>query len=116
MELTYRKNGDYLIPNLVMDEQPQGTLRKYGMMRKTYLKENKSRRYTALLLSNKLQAHLLEVQKAAEERVETIIAQMAEEESVNEQLKASNQMKWVQMMNNINHSAEEIVLRELIYN
>ena len=115
MELTYQQNGDYLIPNIKMDEQPQGTLNKYGRMRKQYLKEHKRATYSGLVLSNKLMSHLFEIQEQAEKRMELLIKQMMESEEVNEALKEQNQMLWVQKMNSIRSSAEEIVLTELIY-
>ena len=115
MELTYEKNGDYLIPMIQMDEQPEGILTKYGLMRKNYLQEHKKGVYTGLLLKGKLKEHLLTIQEQAEQRIEFLTAQMAQAEGVTEEMKASNQMKWVAEMNNIRHSAEEIVLKELIY-
>lgn len=87
MNLAYEKNEDYQITMLQMDEQPEGTLTKYGLMRKNYLKKYKNGVYTGLLLKGKL----------------------------TEQLKAEKQMLWVQKMNNIRYSAEETVLTELIY-
>lgn len=116
MELTYLQNGDFLIPNLKMDEQPEGNLTKYGLMRKKYLKENKSGTYSGLLLSSKLMSHLLELQEQAEKRMELIIEQMKQSEGVTEVLKATNQMLWIQKRSNISHSAEEIVLTEIIFN
>lgn len=115
MKLTYEKNGDYLIPMVQMDEQPKGTLTKYGRMRKNYLQEHKNGIYTGLLLKGKLKEHLLTIQEQAEERLELLIEQMKANEGVTEALKEENQMLWVQKMNNIQHSAEEIVLEELIY-
>ena len=115
MNLAYEKNGDYQIPMLQMDEQPEGTLTKYGLMRKNYLKEHKNGVYTGLLLKGKLTEHLLMIQEQAEQRMELLTEQMKAGEGVTEQLKAENQMLWVQKMNNIRHSAEEIVLTELIY-
>ena len=116
MELTYQKNGDYYIPNIKMDDQPAEVLTKYGMMRKTYLQEHKKGLYSGLLLTGRLMSHLLEIQKAAEQRMEEITKQMAADEGVTEELKSKDQMKWIQLMNSIRHSAEEIVLTELIYN
>ena len=77
MELTYQKNGDYYIPNIKMDEQPAEVLTKYGMMRKTYLQEHKKGLYSGLLLTGRLMSHLLEIQEAAEQRMEEITEQMA---------------------------------------
>lgn len=116
MELTYQRNGDYYIPNIKMDDQPAEVLTKYGMMRKTYLQEHKKGLYSGLLLTGRLMSHLLEIQKAAEQRMEEITKQMAADEGVTEELKSKDQMKWIQLMNSIRHSAEEIVLTELIYN
>ena len=115
MNLVYEKNEDYQIPMLQMDEQPDGTLTKYGLMRKKFLQENKNGVYTGLLLKGKLKEHLLMVQEQAEQRMEVLTEQMKESQGVTEQLKADNQMRWVQKMNNIRQSAEEIVQTELIY-
>ena len=98
--LTYEKNGDYLIPMLQMDEQPEGTLTKYGLMRKNYLQEHKKGIYTGLLLKGKLKEHLLTIQEQAEQRMELLTGQMMTQEGVTEKLKAENQelqMKIVQL-------------------
>lgn len=115
MELYYRQNGDYLIPDIEMDDQPAGMIGKYGRMRKAFLKEYRKGTYSALLLQNRLTEHLLEIDRTAREQVERAMAQMAQAESVNEKLKAENQMLWVQRMNNIRQRAEEAVLNNLIY-
>lgn len=115
MELTYEKNGDYLIPNLTADSEPEEPLTKYGLMRRNYLKEHRRGVYSGLLMTGRLKAHCLEIQRQAEERMEVLTEQMAKAEGVNEELKASDQMGWVAKMNNIRNSAEEIVLSELIY-
>ena len=115
MNLTYEKNGDYQIPMVVMDEQPKEVLTKYGLMRKKFLQEHKNGVYTGLLLSGKLKEHLLMIQEQAEERMELLTGQMKEREGITEQMKAENQMLWVAKMNSIVHSAEEIVMTELIY-
>ena len=115
MNLAYKKNGDYQIPMLQMDEQPEGTLTKYGQIRKNYLKEHKKGVYNGLLLKGKLTEHLLMIQEQAEQRMERLTEQMKEDQGVTEQLKAENQLLWVQRMNNIRQSVEEIVLKELIY-
>lgn len=115
MELAYRMNGDYLIPDIEMDEQPTESIGKYGRMRKSFLKEHRSGTYNALLLQNTLTAHLLEIDRTAREQIEQATAQMAKAENVTESLKATNQMAWVQQMNNIRARAEETVLQGLIY-
>ena len=115
MELTYEKNGDYLIPNLTPVNEPEETLTKYGLMHRNYLKEHRRGIYSGLLLTGELKAHCLEIQKQAEERMDFLTEQMAKAEGVDEALKASDQMKWVAKMNGIRHSAEETVLTELVY-
>ena len=115
MELTYEKNGDYLIPNLKPDNEPEEPLTKYGLMRKNYLKEHRRGVYSGLLMTGGLKAHCLEIQRQAEERMDLLTEQMAKTEGVDEALKASDQMKWVAKMNSIRHSAEETVLTELVY-
>ena len=113
MELTYTMQGDYLLPDLTVPESP--TLGKYGMLRRSYLKDHRDGIYTGMLLTGKLNAHLTEIDRQATEMMERLTAQMAKAQGVTESLKASDQMKWVQMMNNIQNAAEETVLAELIY-
>ena len=115
MELAYRQNGDYLIPDIAMDMQPTESIGKYGKMRKTYLKEHRKGFYNSLLLTNGLTQHLLEIDRAAREQMEQTVIQMAKAEGVTESLKATNQMAWVQHMNNIRNRAEEMILTDLIY-
>ena len=115
MNLTYEKCGDYLIPNLIPDPEPEGELRKFGLMRKSYLENHRRGIYSGLLLSGKLKEHLLMIQEQAEERFDLLVEQMAKQEGVTEQLKAQNQMLWVQRMNSIRARAEEIVREEIIY-
>ena len=112
---SYTKVGDYLLPNLIIDETEQRPLGKYGRLRKSYLKEHRPVLYTNLLLSGKLFQHLAEIDKACEERMELLTSQMAKQEGVTEALKAADQMEWVRRMNSICSRAEEIVLHELIY-
>lgn len=116
MELTYRMNGDYLIPDIEMDEQTKESIGKYGRLRKKYLKEQRKGFYNSLLLTNRLTEHLLEIDRTAREQIQQIIEQMAKTEGVTEKLKAENQLSWVQQMNNIRARAEETVLNDLIYN
>lgn len=115
MNLTYEKCGDYLIPNIISNPKPEGELRKFGLMRKHYLKEYKSGIYQGMVLSGKLKEHLLMVQEQAELQFEVLVEQMAEREGVTEQLKGENQMLWVQKMNSIRAIAEEIVREEIKY-
>ena len=115
MNLTYEKCGDYLIPNLFPDPEPEGELRKFGLMRKHYLKEYRGGIYQGMVLSGTLKQHLLSVQEQAETRLDMLVEQTADRKSVNEQLKASDQLRWVRLMNNIRNAAEEIVLKEIVY-
>ena len=114
--IEYVLKGDYYVPNLVLTGTEKDiTLGKYGRMRARFLRENKNAEYTILLMENKLQEHLLEVDETANVRLNLIIKQLAERENVTEELKATNQMEWVKCMNNIKNCAEEIILKELIY-
>ncbi|RKJ44169.1 TnpV protein [bacterium 1XD8-76] len=115
MNITYEKCGDYLIPNLIPNPEPEGELRKFGLMRKAYLKNHRRGIYSGLLLSGELKKHLLMIQEQAEERFELLVEQMAEREEVIEQLKEQDQMLWVRSMNNIRARAEAIVKEEIIY-
>ena len=115
MNITYERYGDYLIPNLIPDLEPEGELRKFGLMRKSYLENHHRGIYSGLLLSGKLKEHLLMIQEQAEERFDLLVEQMAKQEGVTEQLKEQEQMMWVQRMNNIRARAEEIVREEIIY-
>lgn len=116
MELEYRKCGDYYIPNLVAPENMKNfKIGKYGKLRLRYLKEHKKAEYTILLMDNKLQKHLMDIDKTANERFDLLMKQFAEKENITEELKATNQMEWVCRMNNIKNRAEEIIFNELIY-
>ena len=115
MNITYEKCGDYLIPNLIPDPEPEGELRKFGLMRKAYLESHRRGIYLGLLLSGELKKHLLMIQEQAEERFDLLVEQMAKREGVTEQLKAKNQILWVKRMNNIQERAEEIVREEIVY-
>lgn len=115
MELAYRQEGDYLIPNLTVEEHRGGKLGMFGRMREKYLKEEHGILYMQLKVQVKLREHLLEIDREAEEMQERIIRQMAKQRGVTEQMKADNQMHWVQEMNNIRASARETVLHDLIY-
>ena len=112
---SYVKVGDYLLPDLMIDENEQCHLGKYGRLRKRYLKEHSRVMYTNLLVSGKLELHLAEINEACEERMELLTSQMAKREGVTEALKAADQMEWVRRMNSIQNRAEEIVLSELVY-
>ncbi len=112
MEITYRKEGDYLLPNLKAPESPK--IGKYGMLRHQYLRENKRAILTGMQMAGTLNAHLEQIDREAMETVERLTAEMASRQGVNEQMKGNDQMRWVGMMNSLKASAEEIVLKELV--
>ena len=112
--MSYTLHGDYYLPDLVLNEE-EPTYGKYGMLRKQFLKEHRSARYQYLLLTGMLNEHLNQTDKEAREQVEMLMEQMAEKQDVTEELKAQDQMKWVRLMNNIKASAEEIVLKNMVY-
>ena len=112
--MSYTLHGDYYLPDLVLREE-EPTYGKYGMLRKQFLKEHRSARYQYLLLTGKLNEHLNQTDQEAREQVETLMEQMTEKQGVAEELKAQDQMEWVRLMNNIKASAEEIVLKNMIY-
>lgn len=119
MKLEYTKYGDYYLPDLVMLEESKETIGKeigkYGRLRLNFLREHKRVLYQDLLLNNKLHEHLVKTNGEAQTKVNALINEFAKEENVDEKLKAENQLEWVQKMNNIKNSAEEIVCNELIY-
>ena len=112
---TYRREGDYLIPNLALPDTKRYQIGKYGHLRQTYLREYRPSLYNDLILSGTLYRHLAEVDQTCYEQVDLLVRQMAKREGVTEALKASDQMAWVGYMNNIRSRAEEIVLAEVVY-
>ena len=115
MELTYTEKDGLLIPDLVLDEQPTGSIGKYGRMRKRYLEQKHDGTFTALVLSDTLTQHLQDIDHAAREQMEALMQQMATAEGVTESLKAQDQMEWLHRMNSIRNRAEEMVMNDLIY-
>ena len=115
MNLKYAKYGNYLMSNLMANPEPEGELRKFGLMRKSYLKNYKDGVYSGLLLTGKLKEHLLTVREQAEERFDLLVEQMVEKKGVTERLKEQNQMDWVRKINGIRARAEEVVREEIIY-
>ncbi|NCB93970.1 MAG: TnpV protein [Clostridia bacterium] len=113
MELTYHRKGDYQFPNLAVTEEPV-TIGKYGMLRRTYLKENKKNWYQSMLLTGKLNQHLMDVEQTAQKRMEILIEQYRK--TYPEPDKATDQMAWVAYINNLTAMAEENILTELVYN
>ena len=113
--IEYIRNGDYYLPNLVLAEQKKIQLNKYGRLRLDYLKNHKKAEYAILFMDNKLTDHLEEVQELATKRVEEIIKSLKGKSNLTEEMKNTDQLYWVGMMNDFKNQAEEIVLKELIY-
>lgn len=112
--IEYTKVGDYYMPNLVLEKE-KNVLNKYGRMRLKFLKENKKAEYMIMFTKGILNKHLKEIQEIAQERVDIIIEQLKQQNNLTEEMKNTNQLYWVGMMNNLKNTAEEIVLKELIY-
>ncbi|MCD7750482.1 MAG: TnpV protein [Lachnospiraceae bacterium] len=113
MELTYHRKGDYLFPNLTVTEEEPTVIGKYGMLRKTYLRENHPNWYQSMVLTGKLNRHLAEIEKTAQERLELLMEQLLQKYPAPD--KAKDQMAWVGHMNNLKAMAEETILTELVY-
>ena len=116
-EITYQRVGDFYIPNLTVAKSKYSDykLGKYGRMRARYLKEHKKAEYTILLIDGKLDEHLYNTDIECKKRFELLMKQFTERENITEELKATNQLGWVQKMNAIKNSVEEIIFKELIY-
>ena len=116
MEITYRMQDGFQVPNLLMPQMPEVHLGKYAELRREYLKKRRRVLYTNLKTSGKLTEHLAEIEQTARKMVELAVTQMAQTEGVTEELKAVDPLRWMGLMNNLRHSAEELVLNDLIYN
>ena len=112
---TYRQVGDYFIPDLVLPDDGEYQIGKYGHMRRSYLKEYRKILYNNYVLEGTLFKHLAEIDQACNERIKNIVSAMAKQEGVTEALKAADQIEWVRRMNSIRNRAEEIILTELVY-
>lgn len=114
-KITYTQQGDYLLPDLKLPEQPKVEIGIFGKRHLRYLERNRKILYTNLLTKGKLTAYLADINEQAENIFDQLVRQLAEREGVTEQLKANNQMLWIKKMNSIRNRAEEIVNHELIY-
>jgi hypothetical protein len=112
--IAYKAVGDYLLPVITLPES-SGTIGHFGRLRKAFLRESRPLFFQTMLLNGTLDAHLADLNRQATERKETLIRQMAAKEGITEELKAADPMAWVQRMNNLCACAEEIVLKELVY-
>ena len=116
--LTYRKCGEYLIPELAADGEDgaeQMPIGKYGMLRQTFLMENHHGTYISMLLTGRLTPHLRQIDEQTQEQIDRMVAGLMEQEGVDENLKARDQMAWVQAVNRLTAQAEEEVLPETVY-
>ena len=113
--IEYVRQGDYYIPNLTIPKQEKIILNKYGRMRLNYLKEHKKAEYTIMFMENTLIDHLEEIQETATKRVNQIIDDLKAKSNLTEDMKNTDMLYWVGMMNNFKNQAEEIIFNELIY-
>lgn len=116
-ELTYTKVGDYYIPNLILDEEPETEkfFGKYGDLRRSYLREHQPELWMLLVNTGRADDHLTSIEQEAERRMDSLLPQMMKAAGATEELKAYDQMAWVGLVNNCNARAEEIILSEIIY-
>lgn len=112
LNISYHHEGDYLIPDLIPPESPNIGI--WGMRRRDYLRKHHDGLYTGMLLSGKLNAHLEEIDRAANEMFELLMKQYTDREAVTEELKAQDQMEWVRQMNGIRERVTEVIMTELI--
>ena len=115
-KITYTQQGDYLLPDLKLPEQPKVEIGIWGKQHLKYIEHHRPILYTNLLTSCKLTAYLADIDEQAKDMFFRLVKQLAEKEGVTEQLKAKNQMLWVKRMNSIRYQATEIINNELIYN
>ena len=115
MNISYTKNGDYLLPNLILENKKQYNIGKYGLLRLNYIKKYKLGLYFDLLASDKLNEYLHNIDTIVMEKVQKLIKELTKKENITEELKSGNQMLWIGKMNNIKDIAEEIILKEYIY-
>ena len=115
-KIEYTKVGDFYLPNIALPKPRRtGNIGKYGRLRLQYLEEHHKAECMLMRINNELTSHLLDIEDECRTRVENLIEQMAKKENITEELKAHNQLEWVQKMNNIKNRAEEIAYNEIIY-
>ena len=114
MDITYTKHGDYYYPDLTLPPQPTGDIGRYGRMRKKFLKEHQPDTFALMLMENTLTQHLIDIDREANDQIDLITSQLAQAEGVTEDLKARDQLAWIQAMNSCRARAEEQVIRELV--
>ena len=116
MELTYTERNGIMYPDLVLPEQTNHPIGKYGKLRLDYLKKHRRGTYTTLLTSCILNQHLYETEQEAKRRIDLVLSRLVKERDITEELKATDPLRWVQEMNNAKHDTEELVMNEIIYN
>ncbi len=114
MEITYHRKGGYLFPNLTVAEKETSLIGKYGMLRKTYLRENYPNWYMSMMLTGNLNQHLMEIDTSAQEMMKTLMPKLLQKYPAPD--KSKDQLAWVAHMNNLTAMAEEVVFAELVYN
>ena len=115
MNISYTKQGDYLLPNLILKEKVQYNIGKFGLLRLQYIKKYKLGLYFDLLVNDTLNEYLHNIDTTIMEKVQSLIKELAEKDNINEELKQNNQMLWVSKMDSMKNIAEEIILKEYIY-
>ena len=115
MNISYTRIGDYELPNLKLEEKERFNIGKYGLLKLEYLKMHKRGVYTELLMKDKLNEYLHDIDITLTEKEHSLIKELAEKENINEELKSNNQMLWIGKMNNLKNRVEEIILKEYIY-
>ena len=115
MSISYTKVGDYLLPDLRLEDKERFNIVKYGLLKLEYLKKNKRGVYTELIMKDKLNEYLHDIDITLMEKEQSLIKELAEKENITEELKNNNQMLWIGKMNNIKNRAEEIILKEYIH-
>lgn len=115
MNISYRKENDYLIPNLKLGDKDYQNIGKYGLLRLEYIKNNKKAFYQQLLAENKLNEYLYDLDTYLKEYEERLINKIASNENITEKLKSKDQLEWVRQMNNIKFRVQEIIMKKHIY-
>jgi len=115
MEITYTNHEGFYLPNLTLPRKEEASFGRYGRLRLKYLKDHRRVLYINLLTAGELAQHLSEVDQQAQEMLELLVRQMAQEQGITEQMKAEDQMAWVGAMNNVRSAAEEVVMREVVF-
>ena len=115
MNISYTRKGDYLLPNLILENKEQYNIKKYGLLRLDYIKNKKKSLYIKLLMNDELNKYLHDIDELVEDNVNKLIKLLAEKENINEEMKCNQQLLWIKSMNNIKNRVEEIILKEYIY-